>query len=279
MTLLAGTRIALFESRLGAEISELVRRSGAVPVCVPAVREQRRSATAEVAALLGEMEGEASPVFVFSTGVGVAALFEEARALGRAAELREAIGRGVSVCRGPKPVTALHREGIKASIKAGSPFTTAEFLAALAAVDVRRRFCLLLHYGERNEPLVAALQVRGARLRELVLYQWELPDDQRPLEGLIEELSQSRFAAAAFTSQIQARNLITIAERTGRKDALLAAFRSHTIVAAVGPTCARVLQELGINPQVVPDSPKMGAMVAALVARLAMDELSAGAGR
>ena len=37
---LSGERIALFESRLAAEISELVRRTGAVPICVPAVREE-----------------------------------------------------------------------------------------------------------------------------------------------------------------------------------------------------------------------------------------------
>src|SRR5207248_721738 len=82
------------------EISGLVRRSGGVPVCVPAVRERRRPAGREVAALLDEAQGEASPVFVFATGVGASALFDEARALGRGAELRDAILRGLAVCRG-----------------------------------------------------------------------------------------------------------------------------------------------------------------------------------
>src|SRR5207248_9139196 len=112
---LSGQRIALFESRLAEEISGLVRRSGGVPVCVPAVRELGRPAAREVAALLGELEAESSPVFVFSTGVGASALFEEARASGRAAELRDAIQRGLAVCRGPKPVAALHKEGIATS--------------------------------------------------------------------------------------------------------------------------------------------------------------------
>src|SRR5206468_9663236 len=145
---LSGERIALFESRLAAEISELVRRTGAVPICVPAVRGQRRPAAEEVAALLGEVEAEASPVFVFSTGVGASALFEEARALGRGAELRDAISRGLSVCRGPKPVAALHKEGIAASRRAQAPYTTQEFIAALAEVDLRDRMVVLVHYGE-----------------------------------------------------------------------------------------------------------------------------------
>jgi uroporphyrinogen-III synthase len=269
---LAGERIALFESRLAAEISELVRRSGATPVCVPCVREERQPAAAEVAALLDAVQSQTSPLFVFSTGVGVAALFEEARALGRAMELRDAIVRGVSVCRGPKPVAALHKEGIAASIKAQTPFTTAELIAALSQVEVGKRFTVLLHYGERNEPLVEALLARGARLRELVLYQWELPEDTAPLANMVEELTQSRFVAAAFTSQIQARNLLTVAEGMGRKEALVVAFNSGIVVAAVGPTCARVLHELGIATQIVPESPKMGPMVTALVARLVKDK-------
>lgn len=262
------TRVALFEARLSKEIEALVRRAGLDPVCVPAVREQRRSAGPEVASLVSQASAEAAPVFVFSTGVGVAALFEEARALGCDAQLRQAIERGVSVCRGPKPVAALHREGIAASVKARSPFTTSDLVEALGQVEVHGRLVVLLHYGERNHGLVSALHERGARLRELVLYEWELPEDTAALERIVVELAQGRFAAAAFTSQIQARNLVAVAERIGQKDALFAALRGRTVVAAVGPTCARALSDLGIAAQVVPDSPKMGPMVAALAARL-----------
>jgi uroporphyrinogen-III synthase len=40
-------------------------------------------------------------------------------------------------------------------------------------------------------------------------------------------------------------------------------------VAAVGPTCAAALERVGAPPHVVPARPKMGAMVAALVERVA----------
>jgi len=266
---LNGQRIALFESRLAGEISDLVRRSGGVPVCVPAVRERRRPAGRELAGLLDEAQSETSPVFVFSTGVGASALFAEARTLGREAELREAILRGIAVCRGPKPVAALHKEGIAATLRTRSPFTTEELIDAVVQVYVRGRMVALVHYGERNQPLVDALACRGARLRELILYEWELPEDPAPLARVIEELEGGAFAAAAFTTQIQARNLMTIAGVIGHKEGLLGALRSRVLVAAVGPTCARVLAELGIPPQVVPESPKMAAMLNALVARLA----------
>jgi uroporphyrinogen-III synthase len=269
---LSGQRIALFEARLAEEISELVRRSGGVPVCVPAVKERRRAAAPDVAALLAELEGEPLPLFALSTGVGTSALFEEARALGGATELRSALARGLIVCRGPKPVAALHKEGITAALRARSPYTTAEFVEALAAVEVRDRMVILVHYGERNQPVVDALLSRGARLRELTLYQWELPEDTKPLAGIIEELALGDFAAAAFTSQIQARHLLLVAGEMGLEQDLVGALRERVVIAAVGPTCARVLAELGIPPRIVPETPKMGAMLTALVAHLAGEE-------
>ena len=269
---LSGQRIALFEGRLASEISDLVWRSGGVPVCVPAVRERRRPATLEVGALLLELQGEAHPVFVLSTGVGTSALFDEARALGRDAELRDAMARGATVCRGPKPVAALHREVVTASLKARSPFTTAELIEALEQVEVCDRMTVLVHYGERNMPLVDALLSRGARLHELTLYAWELPDDTGPLERIVGELACGQFAAAAFTTQIQGRNLLSVADEMGRTAQLLEALRERVVVAAVGPTCARVLADLGIAPRVVPENPKMGAMVSALVDHLAPRE-------
>jgi uroporphyrinogen-III synthase len=265
---LDGQRIVLFESRFAQEICDLVRRSGGVPVCVPAVVERRQPSAPEVTALLAELSSEESPVFVFSTGVGARALFDEARGLGRVPELVEAISRGRAVCRGPKAVAALYREGLVTCLKARTPYTTGELLDALAGVEVRSRKVVLVHYGERNEALVDALAQRGALLHELLLYRWELPEDPAPLARAAEELAQGAFAAAAFTTQVQARNLMTIATRIGRREDVIAALRSRVVVAAVGPTCARVLAELGVPAQVVPDSPKMAAMLGALVARL-----------
>jgi uroporphyrinogen-III synthase len=267
---LDGRCIVLFESRLKDELAELVRRGGGIPVCVPAIVERQRASGHEVAALLDMIaSGDSAPVFVFSTGVGARALFDEARSLGRAAELVEAIRRGGSICRGPKAVVALHREGLAATVKARSPFTTVELIEALASLDLTGHPVVLVHYGERNEPLVEALTSQGAVLLELLVYEWRMPEDTAPLTRAIESLIRGDFDAAAFTTQVQARHLMSLASRIGRRNQLVAALRSQVVVAAVGPTCARVLDELGVSPHVVPDPPKMGSMLEALAGRLA----------
>jgi uroporphyrinogen-III synthase len=265
---LRGDRIVLFESSLAEEHSDLVRRSGGVPVCVPAVVERRRRSGHELAALLDVVSTEPA-VFVFSSAIGVRALFDEARGLDRGPELLEAIQRGGSVCRGPRAAAALYREGLFASLKARAPYSTGDLVEALGTLAIEGLPVVLVHHGERNLRLVKAMAARETVLLELLFDEWQLPADPAPLTRAALRLAEGDFAAAAFTTQVQARNLLTVASRIGRRDEVIAALRSKVVVAAVGPSCARVMDSLGVPPHVVPLAPRRGAMLEALVDRLA----------
>lgn len=261
---LAGARVAVLEARRGGELAALVRRRGGEPVCAPAVVEEPTDARAEVAALADALAGAPDPIFVFTTGVGVAALLSDADAAGRGAALRALLARATLACRGPKPAAALARAGLAASVRAADPCTEAELLAALAPLRLASRDLALVHHGERSEALAAALSARGARLRELVLYAWRLPADRGPLRALVDELCRGALDAVLFTSQVQARHLFAVAEELGAAAALRAALRGRTAVASVGPTCTRALAALGVPARVVPARARMGALVAAL---------------
>ena len=158
---------------------------------------------AQVLRLLENVQREASYVIVFSTGAGVSALLDEAEKLGRLDELRKALQRGTTVCRGPKPLAALKRAGLNAAIQVKEACTTTEFLAALAPLQLKTRFVVVLHYGERNIPLVESLLGRCAGLQELLLHgagSLESFVPQRPkvdamIEGLAGYVSEQRGAA------------------------------------------------------------------------------------
>ncbi|MGA9521245.1 MAG: uroporphyrinogen-III synthase [Myxococcaceae bacterium] len=261
---LHGMRVALLEARAVEPLSMLIRHFGGEPVCVPAVDEQSALTGAELPVLLSWLVDSEAPIILCSTGTGVAALFDEARRWGVVKRLKALLRRSILVARGPKPVAALKRQGLSASIEVPDPYTQAELLDALARLDLDARPVMLLHHGERNIELVQALHEWNVSLHEVVLYLWRLPEDTRPLRGLVEELIEGRIGAVAFTSQIQARHLFEVAEGTGRAGDLAQALRNRVVVAAVGPTCARVLVELGVPPAVVPSPPKMGPMASAL---------------
>lgn len=266
---LHGKRIALLEARMGSELANLVRRHGGEPVQAPALREVSVDAAPEVSALIDKLQAASIAYVIFQTGVGVAGLLAEAEKLQRKEELLALLPNVTTIARGPKPTAVLARNGIKPTFAVPEPHTTTELIAVVNGLEVTGKTIAVLHYGERNQVLAEALQARGAHLYELCLYEWQLPEDVTPLENLLDELSEGRLDAIAFTSQIQARHLFHIAEQRGRAEELRAALNDKTVVASIGPTCSDALRTFGVAPRVEPEHPKMGFLVIALQAHFA----------
>lgn len=257
----------LLEARMESELANLARRHGIEPVSVPALREQTTDCAGEVNALIGALADGAVDYIIFQTGVGAMTLLDEAEKLDRRDELIEALKRTPIVARGPKPVAVLSRCGLRPAISAREPFTTTDLIDAMQSLDLRDKNVALLHYGEPNLSLAESLACRGARLRELLLYEWRLPSDTTRLIRLIDELIDHQFTAIAFTSQIQARHLFQLAAEAGKEDRLRAAL-NETVVASIGPTCTAALSTLGVTPRVEPERPKMGPLVLAIAQHL-----------
>jgi uroporphyrinogen-III synthase len=264
---LRGARVALLEARMESELASLVRRHGGEPVCVPALREVERECAEEVRLAIDAAERGAA-VVVLATGVGLARWIAVAQTLGRADALRGGLAHATVVCRGPKPVAVLKREGLQAHVRAAAPHTTKELLAALDGVDVRAREAIVVHDGGASHAVPDALARRGARVLEVQPYLWALPNDLEPLRRLVRQVIAGGVDAVAVTTRVQATHLFEVAQAMGLRGGLADALGGRVVVAAVGPTCARALEELGAPPHVVPDQAKMGAMVMALAARL-----------
>lgn len=268
--------IALLESRMKSELSRLVEKHGGSPLCVPAVREAPQLEAAAISGLLDELSAGEHEVVVFMTGVAVSLLFELAQELGRHAELVTALRGCTTVCRGPKPTAALRGFGVPPTLSAREPFTAAELIDSLSEVELTGRNVLLFNYGERSETLSETLLARRANLREFWLYRWQLPAELEALEELVHGIVERRVDALAITCQIQFRHLYQVAERLDLGRELLEAMRKDVVVAAVGPTCRAIIEVHGVRPHVMPEHPKMGPLVMALMRYL---DLKAGAER
>jgi uroporphyrinogen-III synthase len=223
----------------------------------------------QVSELLDRLRRSDIELAVFLTGAGVKALFQEADRLGQGEVLGQELRKVTTVCRGPKPAAALKSYGVAPSVNIASPFTSTELLARLAEVELTGRSVALVHYGERALEVADALRSRGARLYELCLYEWALPEDLSPLRGLVHDLILGRFAAVAFTSQVQVRHLFRVAHEDGSAERLREALTTRVVVASVGPTCRAAAEQFGVLSHVMPAQPKMGPMVEALAAYLA----------
>ena len=264
--------VALLESRMKSELARLVEKHGGTPLCVPAVQEAPHIEAEAIADLLNQFSAGEHEVVIFMTGVAVSLLFELAQELGRHAELVAALRSVTTVCRGPKPTAALRGFGVQPTLSAREPFTAAELIDALSELELAGRRVILFNYGERSETLSETLLARRADLREFWLYQWQFPTDTGALEELVRRIVERKVDALAVTCQIQFRHLYEVAERIDLSRELVDALRKDVVVAAVGPTCRAIIEVHGVRPHVMPEHPKMGPLVMALMRHLDMKE-------
>jgi len=261
---LLGLRVGLLQTRYAAELAALIERIGGVPILAPCLREVRNDDDAELRERLSALVSAPVDVFVFQTGVGTAALFDLAAEAGLGERFGEAVRGALVVARGPKPLTVLLRLGHRVDRRTEVPHTTDELVWLLEAVDLEGRRVAVQHYGSPNQRLVAHLRDRAADVIELYSYRWALPDDVGPIVRFLDELCGGRVAVTAFTSASQVENLFMVAADRGMEGELPGWLNERTITAAIGPTCARALEQRDVAAVIRPERPKMVPFVRAI---------------
>jgi uroporphyrinogen-III synthase len=259
--------VAILETRTGEHLGELIARRGGVPLLAPALEEVPDVDPQVLASLLAMWRLEPFKIVIFQTGVGTRALFQATDAAGLTDELLEHLRSTVVVVRGPKPVGELNAREVRIDIRAATPFTTENVVAAVSDISLIDARVLVQRYGETNRRLCEALAGRGAAVQEIATYRWGLPADLGPLNRLLHALAHSRVDAVVFTSAVQVHNLYAAAEKTGDASNL-ASRLNGLVIASIGPVCSRALRERGITPTFEASPPKLGPLVASLDAAL-----------
>jgi uroporphyrinogen-III synthase len=260
-----GRRIAVLEARLGKQLVELVAARGGVPFHAPALAEVPDLDRAQIAALVQALAASAPVAAIFQTGAGTRALFAATDELGVTDRLQAALEKSVVVVRGPKPTAALRSRGVRIDRSAADPFTTREVLEAMADVGVQGKDVLVQRHGVVNAELDRALEGRGARVTEIPVYRWSLPQDTAPLAELVARLTRGELDSAVFTNAEQVRNLFAVAAQLGQADAVKKALNA-ILVASIGPVASAALKEAGVTVGFEAHPPKLGALLAGLEA-------------
>jgi uroporphyrinogen decarboxylase len=261
-----GLRVVAFESRMAAETARLIERYGGVPVIAPSMREvalAENPAAADFARrlLAGELD-----VVVFLTGVGVKALFEVLQPPLERGAVIEALGRVVTIARGPKTAAAMRALGVQASLTIAEPNTWREVLAAIDQHQpLADKRVAVQEYGVANIDLIAGLQARGARVMQVPVYRWALPEDRGPLLAALDDIAAGRADVALFTSATQVAHVLQVAQAQRMEPALLRGLHSM-VVASIGPVCSAALEGHGLSVDLEPFHPKLGHLVKAAAA-------------
>ncbi|HEY3964062.1 MAG TPA: uroporphyrinogen-III synthase [Planctomycetaceae bacterium] len=267
-------RICAFESRKGSELKGLLERQGLTGVTIaPSMREVPLGENPEALAFAGRLFAGMIDVVLLLTGVGTRALAEVIESQHDRGAFLEALQKCTIIVRGPKPAAVLREWKVRIDHQVPEPNTWRDLVALLdAKVPVAGKRVAVQEYGQPNPELYAALDERGAETIRVPVYRWALPEDTGPLREAVHTTVAGGFDVLMFTSAQQLRNVLTIAEGEGIRDAWLAAARK-CVIASIGPTASETIRDEGLPVDIEPEHPKMGHLVQA-VARDALAVLA-----
>lgn len=253
-----GLRVVSFETRRANEIAELIRRQGGDPLVAPSMRETPIENNPEAFAFAERLFRGEFDMMIFLTGVGTRALDKVLATRFAPDAFAEALRKITVVARGPKPAAALREMHVPVGVKVPEPNTWREVVAAIAGRSQRR--IAVQEYGKSNSELLTGLRELGAEVTPVRVYQWDLPEDIRPLREAIRRIVAGEVHVAIFTTSIQINHLFRVAAEAGLEEPLQAAL-GRMVIASIGPTTSEALEEFGLNADIMPTHPKMGFLV------------------
>jgi len=264
---LAGVRVGVTGARKGPELCAALERRGATAMHGPTIEPDQPAPDEELLPQLKDLVTSRPDWFIANTGTGVRLLAEVADRHGLGEDLRTLLGGDDVrvVARGAKAVGGLRGIDVRAEHVADAE--TDASLAAWLAEHVAAGEHLAVQYSARTRRDYEQLRdEQGLTLHVLRPYRSGVPHDDGPARRLIEATIAGDLDVVVVTSAIAVDNLLVIARRHGLDQGLVTAFADAVEAAAIGQVTAEACRTHGIEPGIIPDRHRTGALLATLEA-------------
>ncbi|GIQ68792.1 uroporphyrinogen-III synthase [Xylanibacillus composti] len=261
MRRLEGKRVAITGPRKAEEISTLIAKLGGIPLVRPAqgtIYLQNEDIEAQVVSFI-EQDWD---WMILTTGIGTELLIRNAENAGLAEPFLAKLRSIRVAARGYKTANVLKKNGVTPAAR-DNDGTVAGIIRAMEDFPLEGKRVVVQFYGDVSPKLVRWLTERGASFEEILPYR-HVPPDPEVMEKLITEIVTGQVDAVAFTSTPQVRFTFEYADKTGRGEQLLQAFRTHAAAVAIGKVTAEVIREVGVERIVVPTEERIGSMIVKL---------------
>jgi len=280
---LSNLTIAVTGSRRAYELAHIIKSFGGKPYIASTIGiEITKDSTEQGKEFILKILRDKFDYAVFMTGPGVYSLMNIAESLGLQAPLVSALNSTLIVCRSDKPRAALNHFRIKVHFVPQDENTTEGILRLLLKHDLQNKKIAILWHGSYSRELSEQLQrnsakvfesftytyaqrlnTAGAHILEKMGFKYEFPNEQNVIK-LIEDVNKGTIDAITFTSPPSAQELFRIAYKNNLEYFLQNSLNTKTIVAVIGPSTRKILEENKVFVDVMPKVYKMGPMIRAL---------------
>jgi uroporphyrinogen-III synthase len=219
---------------------------------------------------------------VFMTGPGIFSLMSIAKRLGLEEKLILSLSKVAIFARSLKPAMALKKYGIKVSMIPEENTARGVSRLLLTRGVLGKRIAILWHgdspqhlreelYKAGAESVIEAstykysleLKKEGASILKSMGFNYVAPSKEKVI-SLIDDIFAGNIDAITFTSPPSVHDLFRIAHDYNVAEELRISLNANVVIAAVGPSTKRALEENGIFVDVMPHIFKMGPMIKAL---------------
>lgn len=290
---LSGLTIAVTASRRATELAQLITNLGGTPYIAPTVAIATSKETKENAyQFITETLNRKIDFIIVSTGPGIQAIFNIAKALGSDEQFIEHLKQIPIIARSTKPQQVLSRYGTKTNVSVPTTPTLEACIKLLMKHDISNKRIAISWHGANTQTHIKRLEQAGATILEVSAYKYSahfntggtkllqslgydhVQPDTGKIIALIEDLVQRHVDIITFTSPPAVVNLFKIAKTHNLTERLRTALDMHTVTVAIGPSTEAALEKHGIHAKVIPETFKMGPMIAALIHYLNQSKLS-----
>jgi len=269
--MLQGFTVGITADRRWDEQASLFERRGAAVLHGPTIRTLPLGSEAPLREATELVIARPPDVLIANTGLGIRSWFGAAESWDIGPQLLSALRTTKIYARGPKASGAVHSLGLEVEARARSERLSEA--VDLALPDLRPGVTVVLQVdGSGDSPEISRLRATGADIVIVPVYEWRMPEDDRPAIRLARAIVAGRVHAVTFTTGPAIRNWMAMAaEHDLDEDLRLALTDGRTVVGCVGPVCADVAEKMGVASEhmVVPAAFRLGPLVRAVADRLA----------
>lgn len=256
---LEGFRIGVTSDRRSEDLIAAFERRGAEVLHAPAIRIAPAADDVQLTADTAAIIAARPDVLLATTSYGIRRWLEAADAAGLGPSLLQTLGHSRILVRGPKARGAVRAAGLDDSGMSDEETTRSLVDRVIGEGAAGTTVAVQLH-GFTDKKQLDRLAAAGARVLSVAPYRWQPPEDSTRVTRLVDAICTGSVDAVTFTSAPAVDALLATADQADKLDAILNAFTTTVVAAAVGPVTAAPLRAAGLEP-LVPDRFRMGALI------------------
>jgi len=255
------------------DLAEAIESLGGTPYVAPLIEVKPTKRPEALIELVKATVAGKVDIIVFMSRNGVLQTFEAAEKTGLADPFKESIKGVTVVAVGPKTRQELDKFNVTEPM-VPSEYSSQGIVKLLEKEDLRGKTIALPRAGVVDNSLRAALQRLGADVIEAAAYEIGPPSDKSLIKKFLEDLVAEKIDTIAFTSPSTVKSLLKHAEEFSLTKIVNERLR-RVVIAAIGPTTRKALEDLGFKAQVVPSEYTVEALAKEIAAHFqARDEQS-----